>query len=430
MINTWLQIITIFALFVLAGVISAFRYSLLFVRKSELESRAKEGCKRSELALKLNLDQDKIHLNVEIILIMITIFAVAIGATFLCDDISQLIVKISGNLSANFCHWSALTIIILAIGFIRMLFCETIPRMIAHNAPFDLALKASGPINFIITLFIIPTSILNAVSVLLVKILQRKKRVDSEGATEEKIIDMIEEGAKTGDIDPTEQELIKSIFDFADMTASQCMTPRTDVSAIDYSDSQEDILQQIRDEGYSRFPVYEKDYDHIKGILYARDVINILYDQKSFVIDNLVQPPYFIPDSKKIAELLKDFQARQIHMAIVLDEFGGTAGIITIEDILEEIVGEIQDEYDVEENEFRLITDNSAVVLATLAVDDFNEQFKVELPEDQGDSIGGLIFNELGELPNLRQKIVIDSIEFTILALDGNRIRKVLANKI
>jgi len=429
MINTWLQVISIFALFILAGIISAFRYSLLFVRKSELEVRAKEGSKRAKLALKLTLDQDKIHLNIEIILIIITITAVTIAAGFLCDDLSRLIVKTSDNLSETFCHWSALAIIIFSIAFIRMLFSETIPRKIAQNAPFDLALKASGIINFIITIFLIPTAILNAVSVMLVKILQHKKQVETEGATEEKIIDMIEEGAKTGEIDQTEQELIKSIFDFADMTASQCMTPRTDVSAIDYSESQESILRRIRDEGYSRFPVYQDDYDHIKGILYVRDVINVLYDQKPFVIENIIQKAYFIPDSKKIAELLKDFQARQIHMAIVLDEFGGTAGVITIEDILEEIVGEIQDEYDIEESEFRLITDNSAVVLATLAVDDFNEQFEVELPEDQGDTIGGLIFNELGELPNRRQKIVIDSVEFTIISLDRNRVLKVLAKK-
>ena len=152
----------------------------------------------------------------------------------------------------------------------------------------------------------------------------------------------------------------------------------------------------IREEGFSRYPVYENDLDHIVGIIYTRDIINIQYDNKLFILQDLIRQAYFIPDSKKISLLLKDFQTRQTHMAVVLDEFGGTAGIISIEDILEEIVGEIQDEYDVEEEEFTLIDSLTAEVLPSMDVDDFNEEFEADLPEDQADTIGGLIFNTPG----------------------------------
>jgi len=311
-----------------------------------------------------------------------------------------------------------------------MLICENIPQSIAHKAPFNLALAAAGPINFIIIILTVPTAFLKFISTLIVKIIYRKQPESTDGATEEKIIDMIDAGTRTGEFDTTEQELIKSVFEFGDTTASQVMTPRTDVSAIDTKADMETSLRLIREEGFSRYPVYENDLDHIIGIIYTRDIINILYDQKLFILHDLIRPAYFIPDSKNISDLLKDFQTRQNHLAVVLDEFGGTAGIISIEDILEEIVGEIQDEYDIEEDEFKLIDNDIAEVLPTMDVDDFNDQFESELPEDQADTIGGLIFTTLGELPNRRQKIIINSVEFTIISLDGNRINKVLAKKI
>ena len=430
MVNLWLQIVSVFILLILGGFISAYRYSLQYVRKSDLENRAKTGSSRAELALKLIDRPERIQLNVEIILIFLTVVAVTIAAAFLCDDISLLIAELPMDIPTNYCHWSSLALIILLISFFRMLICENIPQSIAHKAPFNLALAAAGPINFINIILTVPTALLKFISNLIVKIIYRKQPESTDGATEEKIIDMIDEGTKTGEFDATEQELIKSVFEFGDTTASQVMTPRTDVSAIDIKADMETSLRLIREEGFSRYPVYENDLDHIIGIIYTRDIINILYDQKLFILHDLVRPAYFIPDSKKISDLLKDFQTNQNHLAVVLDEFGGTAGIVSIEDILEEIVGEIQDEYDIEEDEFKFIDKDIAEVLPTMDVDDFNEQFESELPEDQADTIGGLIFITLGELPNRRQKIVIDSIEFTIIALDGNRIQKVLAKKI
>ena len=429
MLGLWLPIVSILVLLIVGGFISAYRYSLQYVRKSDLENRVKSGCPRAELALKLNDKQDRIQLNVEIILIILTVVAVTIAIAFLCDDLSLLITDIAPNLPPQCCHWSALALLILIISFLRMLICENIPRSIALKAPFNLALIAAGPINFILRIMSVPTAFLNLISDLIVRLIYRKQPESTDGAAEEKIIDMIDEGIKTGEFDIAEQELLKSVFEFGDTTASQVMTPRTDVSAVDINDPPEKSLRYIREEGFSRYPVYENDIDHIIGIIYTRDIINILYDNKLFILQDLVRPAYFIPDSKKISDLLKEFQTRQNHLAVVLDEFGGTAGIISIEDILEEIVGEIQDEYDVEEEEFVLLDPDTAEVLSSMDVDDFNELFEADLPEDQADTIGGLIFTTLGELPGQRQKIVIDSVEFTILLVEGTRIQKVLAKK-
>jgi putative hemolysin len=427
----WLiALIVVFLLLVLGGYISALRYSLTFARKSELEEYEKSGDPRALPALKLLDVPDSVNLHVHAMLAIITIAAAAIGVVYLCEHISAWLVQKQSLVAQPHCYWAGFLIYILILGFFRILIIDSLAYKIAKRSTSRMALMAAGPIRFLMILARIPIIILNLISKLLLMVFGIKPHPAAEGLTEERIIDMIDEGTKTGEIDTTEQELIKSVFHFSETTASQCMTPRTEISAINTEDGDEKNLRFIREEGYSRYPIFKDDLDHIIGMVFTRDVINILYDKELIILHDLVRPAYFVPDSRKISELLKDFQANQVHMAIVLDEFGGTAGLITIEDIIEELVGEIQDEFDTEEDEFRLLSEELAEVHAGMDVDDFNESFGAELPEDLADTIGGLIISHLGELPNLRQKVTIDGIEFTIASLEGNRIKKVLARKI
>jgi putative hemolysin len=360
MVDLWLQILAILFLLIAGGILSAWKYALLFVRRSELETLEKSGDLRARTALELLENPDKINLRVEIVIIILTITAMAIGIAYICDDLSRAIAEIPDTHPDNYCHISSIAIMILIIGFLRMLIMESLPRKIAENNPLKLALRASGPISFLLLIISVPAVFLNFISGAIIKILRIKKPQTIDGAAEEKIIDMIDAGTRTGEFDQTEQELIKSVFEFTDTTASQIMTPRTEVAAINIDDSLEKVMRFIREEGYSRYPVYKEDLDHIVGIIFTRDLINILYDDRLFIIQDLIRPAYFVPDSKKISEQLEDFQNRQEHMAIVLDEFGGTAGVITIEDIIEELVGEIQDEYDVEEEEFKFNENGSS----------------------------------------------------------------------
>lgn len=427
----WLiALIVVFLLLGLGGIISSLRYSLIFARKSELETFEKAGDSRAASALKLADNTDSLNLHVQVFLAILTIAAASIGVVYLCDEISSLLLQRYIIAADHSCYWLSLLIFILILGFFRILIFDSLAPKIAERSSSQMALRAAAPIRFVIGIARVPVVIVNFISHILLKIFGIKPQPATEGLTEEKIIDMIDEGTKTGEIDSTEQELIKSVFHFSDTTASQCMTPRTEVSAIDIDDDVDKILRYIRKEGYSRYPVYKGDFDHIVGMIFTRDIINILYDKELVIAHDIVHPAYFVPDSRKISDLLKDFQANQVHMAIVLDEFGGTAGLVTIEDIIEELVGEIQDEFDTEEDEFRLLSEDLAEVHASMDVDDFNESFGAELPEDLADTIGGLIISHVGELPNQRQKIPIDGIEFTISSLDGNRIRKVLARRI
>ncbi len=430
MANWPIELAVIFLLLILGGFFSALKYSLRFLRKSELETLNKEGNERAEYLLNLVNSTQDFGLRFQIILTLLLIAIASLSIMFFCGDLAAFLEQNQSMLNGVYCDGISIAIIILLAGFLSMLLIEAVPRRIAEYSSLKIAIGAAGSIRFISALIYLPLAVLNLFTKLIVKILRIKPPPASNGATEEMIIDMIEEGARTGDIDMTEQELIKSVFQFSETTVSHCMTPRTEVSAINISYDDDEILKFIREEGYSRYPAFKDDLDHIKGVIYTRDIIDLLQDRKLIIIHDIIHPAYFVPDSKKIAELLKDFQTNQVHMAIVLDEFGGTAGIITIEDIIEELVGEIQDEFDVEEEQFRLLKEGLAEVHAGMDVDDFNESFESNLPEDQADTIGGLIFTHLGELPDRRQKVRISGVEFTIATLHGNRIEKVLARQI
>jgi CBS domain containing-hemolysin-like protein len=209
------------------------------------------------------------------------------------------------------------------------------------------------------------------------------------------------------------------------------MTPRTGIVGIDIKLEQDTILRKITEEGYSRFPVYEADLDHITGVIHTRDVINMLVHSKLIILDDLIRPVMFVPDSKLISSLMQEFQSKQQHLAIVLDEFGGTAGLITMEDILEEIVGEIRDEHDVEVDPFILLEDNLCRVEATLPLEDFQKKFQVRLlEENSADTVAGYVVNFTGRLPQQGEKVTIGNLEFHVTQVKGPRMERLRVRKL
>lgn len=417
-------------LLILSSLISTFKNAILLARKSELEDRQKQGDLRAVKALKLGDDEKQLGLTGQILNTVFFLSIAVFGSFFFCDDINLLIRRMAGSVPEQICSIASLLVFIFIAAPVNLLMIETLPRKIAENAGVSLALTASPMMALLVGITSPFRYLFGAMADLTARLARSRREQNHDGVTEEKIIEMIDEATQEGEFSRAEQALIKSVFEFSDTTAMQCMTPRTDISAVSIEDPIEKIMAFVRSEGYSRYPVYRGDFDHIIGVLFSRDIVNLLLDNKLFTFQDLIRPAYFVPDSKKISEVLADFQSKQVHMAIVLDEFGGTAGIITIEDIIEEIVGEIQDEYDEEEALFKRLRPNLVEVNARMDVDDFNKRFQSDLPEDQADTIGGLIFTVIGELPLMRQRIKIESIEFQVLALDGNRIDKVLARKL
>ena len=251
-------------------------------------------------------------------------------------------------------------------------------------------------------------------------------RSKGKSISEEEVMQVLEEGERSGAIDKTEHELIKSIFEFTDTTVKEIMVPRTDVFAVDIATPKDRLIHTLIDQGYTRVPVYRDSIDHIVGIIYTKDLLGVLEHHDLIILQDILRPPYMVPESKKISVLLRELQKKRQHMAIVIDEFGGTEGIITIEDIVEEIVGEIRDEYDEEHTEIETSSDGTALVNGGISIHDFNERFNADIPEDADyDTISGFLHKRAGRIPELHEEIRFENISFVISKKNERRIRSV-----
>lgn len=250
---------------------------------------------------------------------------------------------------------------------------------------------------------------------------------DTAEELEQEIQDLLEEGEGQGLIGSLEEKLIKRIFEFRDTLASEIMTPSAEMVSAEEKTPVAELIRIISEEGYTRIPIYRENQDHIIGILHAKDLLRIciLKPDEPLNLEGFLNPPFFVPENKPIVDLLRDFQSRKTHMAIVTDEFGGVRGLVTLEDVIEEIVGEIDDEYDEEENELKIIDGQSVLVKARIDIEEVEEFFQVELPEGPYESVGGLIIHTLGRVPRAGTTVNVGELEFKVLSADPRRIKTV-----
>jgi CBS domain containing-hemolysin-like protein len=244
--------------------------------------------------------------------------------------------------------------------------------------------------------------------------------------SEDELKQVIDASSLSGIIDKTEHELIKSVLQFSDITAKEIMVPRPDIVALDISISRDVLVRKVIEEGYSRLPVYKGTIDHIIGVIYSKDLLSLLEHRSLIILQDIVRPAYFIPESKKISLLLREFQQNKVHIGIVVDEYGGTEGIVTIEDIVEEIVGDILDEYDETRKSVEQASDGSVLLDAALSIADFNIQFRAKLPEAPDyETLAGYLQKITGRLPESNEEIKTENFVFTILTKSARRIRQV-----
>lgn len=244
---------------------------------------------------------------------------------------------------------------------------------------------------------------------------------------EQEILQLATEGEAEGTVDPEELEMIESVIEFRDMRAGEIMTPRTDIVAIEAGSTLDQCRQVIVQAGHSRLPVYEETLDRVIGVLYAKDLLSIDQGDQHFALRSTMRKPFFVPETKSLSQLLKEFKTQKVHIAIVLDEYGGTAGLVTIEDLLEEIVGEIADEYEpAEPAMLRKIDEHTAEVDARMYIDDVNDALEIELPEDEDyDTVGGFVFSTLGYIPTSGEAFEYAGAKFTVVEAEERRVGRV-----
>ena len=244
--------------------------------------------------------------------------------------------------------------------------------------------------------------------------------------SEDELKQVLEAGSQSGALDKTEHELIKSILEFTDTTVKEIMVPRPDIVALDIAMPHDELIRKVIDQGYSRLPVYKGSVDHIIGIVYSKDLLSLIEHKGVIVLHDIIRTAYFVPESKKISQLLREFQLNKIHLGVVVDEFGGTEGLVTMEDIVEEIVGEIHDEYDEVQKAVEQASDGSVTVDATISIYDFNKQFHADVPEASDyETLAGYLQKVTGRLPELNEAIQQGDMVFTIVNKRGRRLRQV-----
>ncbi len=249
--------------------------------------------------------------------------------------------------------------------------------------------------------------------------------------TEEDFHRLIDEGEEEGIIEEEEHELIHGVFTFMDTIVREVMVPRVEIAACPLTASLNDVLDIIIEKGHSRVPVYDQRMDDIVGIVYAKDLLKVYSsDKKDVKIKEIMRPSYFVPETKKIIDLFKEFQVQKMHMAIVVDEYGGTAGLVTIEDLLEELVGEIQDEYDNEGERLVQLNDNTISVDAHIDIEDIEEFFGCEIPKEDFETVGGLLFHLFERIPKEKEEIVFQGLRFIIRKADERRLWRVEISKL
>ena len=355
-----------------------------------------------------------IHLLSLTFLISSVVFGFVLSTKLIIPEIAESGVSIYGDLLKLFLSF-ALTIVL--ITSILTIFGYLIPKALGFKYA-DLL----GRIFVIILiplskLFILPAKILNSFSNFLLLPFNEKSNFAQAKPSEDEILDIISDGVKSGAIDEKEEMIIKNIIEFNDLKAGEVMVPRTEMISIDINESNEILLRNIIVKGHTLIPVYEDSIDNILGILHSKDIIRLLLDSGSIAsVKSLIRPAYFIPETKLISEILSEMQQRGERLAIVSDEYGGTEGVITIEDILEEIVGEIKNDAIVEQRKYYKFPDNKFFILGSMQVNDFNEIFTLQLPEsDEYNTVAGFVAERSGKILNLNETLEYEGTKFELI---------------
>jgi len=425
-----LELLAILLLILANGFFALSEFSIIASRTTRLKKLAADGRRGAATAEKIHRKPDRFLATIQVGITLVGTLAGVFGGATIVTQLEEALGSVSIKFVAGAATPIAVAIVAIAITVTSVVLGELVPKYLALSRPEFYARHVAGPTKVFITLTSIFSTILSRSARRIVGFFGVKQDTTRAAVTEEEINLMIFEGKEKGVFDETEEELVKSVFEFADMTVRRALTPRTDVVAIEINADPKEILDLIIDNEYSRYPIYEKDLDHIIGVLYTKDIILHKLDPRLIILKDLVRKPLFVPDSMPLSQVLRLFQRKKKHIAIVLDEFGGTAGIITLEDILEELVGEIQDEYDFEQP--ALVKHSDTVVYAEGSVwpGDINELMDSSLPEDKAETVAGLFIDHLGRLPEKDETVTIGDMIVSVLEREDNRLLRLKLEKV
>ena len=417
-------------LFVVVTLLRSFfalaRSAFTNVRRARLLDMEQRGVTSAIEIQRLSENASRLLATSEVGAILAIVFAGGVATLQFVPTVEAQLAAWLPMLSEAISRTLAFFTVMLVAAFILFVLGRLVPEAIAVRHAERISLALLRPMQALSYAFAPLVRFAIIASNLLSIPFGGQKRESTQLVTEEEIKTMVDAGQEEGLIEMDEKDMILSVLDFGDTVAREVMVPRIDILALDVDTTWDEALDFVIKSGHSRVPVYRHSVDDIIGILYAKDVLKALHDGVRPPIEKLVRKVYFTPESKRVNELLQELQKTRVHVSIVVDEYGGTAGLITIEDILEEIVGEIQDEYDEEQPEYVPSPDGKGyVVEAGMLISDVNELLQVQLPEDRSDTIGGFIYDQLGKVPVAGEIVDYNGLTAEVLEVNDRRILKV-----
>ncbi|SRR6266568_1863875 len=406
----WLQVAILIVSLFLCAMASAAETALTSISRIKLKNLVESGDEQAIEIDRLLTDPNKLLSTILVVnsvavivaSSMATVLALAFSATY-------------GELLSS-----------VVISLVVLIFCEITPKTAAVQNPVRWARIFIRPVRGAAWVLTPIVWSLSAITNFLVRLVGGEMKHRGPFVTEEELRLLVSVGEKEGVLEEEETEMIHSIFEFADTTVREVMIPRIDMVTLESDATVDQAVDLALEAGFSRIPVYEESIDEIIGVLYTKDMLKQLRQgHDTLPIRDLVRPAYFVPETKKLDDLLREIQQQRVHMVIVVDEYGSVAGLVTIEDLVEEIVGDIQDEYDREEKLYEQISEDEYVFDAKISIDDFNELMNTNLEDQDYDTLGGFLYAQLDKIPNVGDTITFQEMTFTVLSTRGRRITQV-----
>lgn len=426
-ISVGLQLLLLAFLILVNAYFASAEMAIVSVNRNKVKILAQEGDLKAKRILEFLEQPNKFLSTIQVAITLAGFLASAAAATGMAGYFSVFL----SNINIPYPTQIAVVLITVVLSYFTLVFGELYPKRMAMQHSLKIARFCVGSIIFLSKISAPFVWLLSASVTLLLKITKQSTINEQDAFSEDEVMSMVEVGQESGFIKEDGAKMINSIFAFDDKRAYEIMTPRTDVFTIDINDPQDDYINELMELRYSRIPVYEDDSDNIIGILNIKDYLIRAWSKgfENINIREILRKPYFVPESKNIDDLFRDLQSSKQHIAILIDEYGGFSGIVTMEDLVEEIMGDIDDEFDESEEEMIRIDENTYLVDGLISLYDLNDNLDLELESENSETLGGFLIEQLGEIPdeNLSDYpvIIVDNLSFKIEAVNDRRIEKV-----
>jgi putative hemolysin len=425
--DLWSQVGLIFFLILANGFFAAAEIAIIAMRKTRIDTLLQAGAPAAAAVARLKNDPDRFLATVQIGVTVVSTFASAVGGAVAIEYLKPLIQSAPLPLLREWGETVAILLVVFPISYGSLILGELVPKSLALRYSEQIALWVARPVDWIARINAIPVRILTASSNAVLWFVGGKRGDGASFVSEEEVKSLIREGAAKGIFDETEKELIHSVFEFVDTPVKAVMVPRTEIHALEVHTPPNEVLRSFVESGFSRIPVYEGELDRVVGILYNKDVYRALHEKPDFSVRQLLHPPFFVPSTLPISQLLKEMQRRRIAIAMIVNEFGEVEGLATLEDVVEEIVGEIRDEYDREERgPVERLADGSMIIQGSALLKDLKADYGLPFEESPDyHTIAGFVLAKLRRIPRGGERVEHNGYRLTIVDMEGRRIVKV-----